>query len=48
MDDIQLNKIPAETAKTLAGLFRERVQRSPDVVAYRQHDEADNQWKDYT
>jgi long-chain acyl-CoA synthetase len=48
MQEQQLNKIPAETARTLAGLFRERVQRTPDIVAYRQHSSTDNQWHDYT
>jgi long-chain acyl-CoA synthetase len=47
MQEKQLNKIPAETAKTLAGLFRERVRRTPDLVAYRQYDDRDGQWHDY-
>lgn len=41
-------KIPAETARTLAGLFRERVRLTPDKVAYRQFSETDRQWHDYT
>jgi long-chain acyl-CoA synthetase len=41
-------RIPAETARTLAGLFRERVRRTPDKVAYRQFSNADLQWHDYT
>jgi len=35
-------------AITLAGLFRERVRRSPDKVAYREFDAASNDWKAYT
>lgn len=41
-------KIPAETARTLAGLFRERVRRTPDKVAYRQYHDGDGSWHDYT
>lgn len=41
-------KIPAETARTLAGLFRERVRLTPDKVAYRQFNESDQQWHDHT
>jgi long-chain acyl-CoA synthetase len=48
MSDNGLDKISAETAGTLAGLFRERVRRTPDLAAYRQYDESDGQWKDYT
>jgi long-chain acyl-CoA synthetase len=40
--------IPAGEARTLAGLFRERVHRTPDKIAYRQYHEADGQWQDYT
>lgn len=40
--------IPPETARTLAGLFRERVKRSPDAVAYRYFDDASKLWKDTT
>jgi len=42
------NKIAAEEAVTLAGLFRERVRRTPDKVAYRQYDAASGQWLDST
>jgi long-chain acyl-CoA synthetase len=41
-----IDKIPAETAGTLAGLFRERVRRTPGAVAYRQYDDAAGQWRD--
>ena len=40
--------IAADTAGTLAGLFRERVRRSPNKVAYRQFSEASKQWCDTT
>jgi long-chain acyl-CoA synthetase len=40
--------IAAETAVTLAGLFRERVKRSPNKVAYRQFDQDSGQWCDST
>lgn len=40
--------IAADTAVTLAGLFRERVKRSPNKVAYRQFSEAGQQWCDTT
>ena len=38
--------IPAGDAKTLAGLFRERVRRTPDKIAYRQFDPGNKQWHD--
>jgi len=37
-----------EAAGTLAGLFRERVRRTPKRVAYRQYDRATDQWTDMT
>ena len=40
--------IPLEAAKTLDGLFRERVQRSPQKTAYRYFDPISEQWADYT
>jgi long-chain acyl-CoA synthetase len=40
--------IPPETAKTLDGLFQERVRRSAGERAYRGYDEASTSWKDYT
>jgi len=40
--------IAAETAGTLAGLFRERVKRSPNNRAYRQFDQDSGQWCDTT
>ena len=40
--------IPVEAAVTLDGLFRERVKRTPDHVAYRAFNESHNNWRDYT
>ncbi|KAB2916357.1 MAG: long-chain fatty acid--CoA ligase [Hyphomicrobiaceae bacterium] len=40
--------IAPAVAKTLPGLFRERVARSPDAVAYREWDSASGQWCDFT
>jgi long-chain acyl-CoA synthetase len=40
--------IPAATAGTLPGLFRERVARTPDLTAYRQFDETAGQWASLT
>jgi long-chain acyl-CoA synthetase len=40
------SKIAAAEASTLAGLFRERVKRTPQAVAYRQFDATDGQWHD--
>lgn len=42
------NIISAEQAKTLDGLFGERVNRSPQQVAYRYFDQSSEQWRDYT
>jgi long-chain acyl-CoA synthetase len=43
-----IDVIPPETAKTLDGLFQERVRRSAGERAYCGYDEASNAWKDYT
>jgi long-chain acyl-CoA synthetase len=40
--------IAPDQAKTLSALFRERVSRSPDKIAYRQYDAARDQWFDTT
>ncbi len=40
--------IPIQQAGTLAGLFRERVQRSPEALAYRHFDTDSQQWLDTT
>ena len=40
--------ISAEQAVTLDGLFRERVRRTPDAVAYRDFNQQHQNWRDYT
>ncbi len=40
--------ISVQAAITLDGLFRERVKRTPDLIAYRAHNEQHNNWRDYT
>jgi long-chain acyl-CoA synthetase len=44
----KMDVIPPETAKTLDGLFQERVRRSPGALAYKNFDESSGTWKDYT
>jgi long-chain acyl-CoA synthetase len=48
MAQLASHLIPVEAAVTLDGLFRERVKRTPDLVAYRAHNESHNNWRDYT
>jgi long-chain acyl-CoA synthetase len=40
--------IPVETAGTLDGLFRERVRRTPEAIAYRDYDRSSGRWRDLT
>ncbi len=40
--------ITVEAAGTLAGLFNERVHRSPNGVAYRDYDPSNGKWRDHT
>jgi long-chain acyl-CoA synthetase len=40
--------IPVEIAGTLDGLFRERVRRSPQSVAYRDYDRSGGKWRNLT
>lgn len=40
--------IAVDAAGTLDGLFRERVRRTPDLVAYRHYDDSHCNWRDYT
>ena len=40
--------ITVEAAGTLDGLFRERVKRTPESVAYRDYNEPHSNWRDYT
>ena len=42
------NIIPTEIAKTLDGLFSERVRRSPQMIAYRSYDQIAGNWHDHT
>ena len=42
------NTITPEKAPTLPALFRERVNRSPDKIAYRQYDVASQRWHEST
>ena len=40
--------IAASQASTLWGLFRERVRRSPDAIAYREYNRTEGSWRDHT
>ena len=40
--------IAARQASTLWGLFRERVRRSPDAIAYRDYNRTEGGWRDHT
>lgn len=40
--------VSPEVAGSLAGLFRERVKRTPEAVAYRQYDSASSSWQTRT
>jgi long-chain acyl-CoA synthetase len=40
--------ISVESAVTLDGLFRERVRRTPDLVAYRDFSQQHGNWRDFT
>jgi long-chain acyl-CoA synthetase len=40
--------IPESAAVTLDGLFRERVKRTPELVAYKTFNEQHGNWRDYT
>ncbi|HTT46656.1 MAG TPA: long-chain fatty acid--CoA ligase [Pseudolabrys sp.] len=42
------DRITAGQARTLWGLFRERLRRSPHAVAYRDYDSAAARWRDHT
>ncbi|HWI12758.1 MAG TPA: long-chain fatty acid--CoA ligase [Burkholderiales bacterium] len=47
-DDVASHIIRVEHAVTLDGLFRERVRRTPDLVAYKHYDDPHGNWRDYT
>ena len=38
--------IPESAAVTLDGLFRERVKRTPELVAYKTYNEQHGNWRD--
>ena len=40
--------IGVDEAASLDGLFRERVRRTPDLVAYKHYDDPHANWRDYT
>ena len=40
--------ITARQASTLWGLFRERVRRSPDAIAYREYNRTEGGWRNHT
>lgn len=42
------NLITPDQAVTLGGLFRERIRRTPDLEAYRYHDDLSETWKSLT
>jgi long-chain acyl-CoA synthetase len=46
--DDRADVIRVETAVTLDGLFRERVRRSAQMVAYRDYDRSTGKWRDLT
>ena len=45
-DDVDI--ITPQQAPTLAAIFRERVRRSSDKVAYKEYDAESGQWREYT
>lgn len=45
---VPASTIPADVAVTLPGLFRERVKRSPNTIAYRYFEKESAIWKDST
>lgn len=48
MEKNQQNAISAELAGTLDGLFRERVQRTPDAIAYTVFNRKQKEWQPFT
>jgi long-chain acyl-CoA synthetase len=44
----EVDTISVTQAKTLDGLFAERVRRTPDAAGYREYDEAEGHWRDHT
>ena len=48
MANVADHVISVEAAGTLDGLFRERVKRTPENIAYRDYNEPHANWRDYT
>lgn len=48
MAQLAAHLIPVAAAVTLDGLFRERVRRTPEALAYRAYNERHGNWRDYT
>ena len=48
MAEDAMHVIAARAARTLDGLFRERIRRTPDFVACRHYNEEHATWRDYT
>ncbi len=48
MPEHRTDYIPRDTARTLPGLFRERIRRSPDAVGYTHFDRHRETWTDFT
>jgi long-chain acyl-CoA synthetase len=48
LPDRKPDVIPAATAGTLPGLFRQRVARTPDLTAYHQFDAGNGRWSSFT
>ena len=46
--NIHTSSISSEVAVTIPGLFRERVRRSPEAIAYRYFDDKESLWKGST
>jgi len=48
MPDVMDHVVTVEESGTLDGLFRERVKRTPEAVAYRHYNQQHANWRDYT
>ena len=48
MANVSEHVISVEASGTLDGLFRERVKRTPESIAYRDYNEPHANWRDYT
>jgi long-chain acyl-CoA synthetase len=45
---LHLDSIGCDEAVTLPGLFRRRIEKSPDAIAYKQYEHAEGRWRSYT